>query len=86
MAKHSIYVPLLALTTLRMGQEIPEQEISNRMRHLEINLTITDSNTLTFSLNIPIFNRYQTSTNVQVNRIGVLNSELDYKQTELKHN
>lgn len=36
-----------------------------------------------FSLSIPVFNRYQASRNVQVDRVGVLNSELDFKQTEL---
>lgn len=35
-----------------------------------------------FSLNIPIFNRFQTSRDVQVSRIGVLNADLDYKQAE----
>ena len=33
-----------------------------------------------FSLNIPIFNRWQTNTNIQVAKINILNSELDMKQ------
>ncbi len=33
-----------------------------------------------FSLNIPIFNRWQTNTNIQVARINMVNSELDARQ------
>lgn len=34
---------------------------------------------LNFSLNIPIFNRWRTNTNVQVAKVGVLNADLDYQ-------
>ncbi|MEP5610772.1 MAG: TolC family protein [Cyclobacteriaceae bacterium] len=34
-----------------------------------------------FSVNIPIFNQYQTSTNVQVAKVGFLNAELDRQAT-----
>lgn len=37
---------------------------------------------INFSLNIPIFTRYQVSRDVQVARVGVLNADLDYKQAE----
>ncbi len=33
-----------------------------------------------FTLNFPIFNRWQTNTNIQVAKINMLNSELDVKQ------
>ena len=33
-----------------------------------------------FSLNIPIFNRFQTSRDVQMAKVGVLNADLDYQQ------
>lgn len=33
-----------------------------------------------FTLNIPIFNRWQTNTNIQVAKINMVNSELDVKQ------
>ncbi len=33
-----------------------------------------------FSLNLPIFNRWRTNTNVQVSKVGVLNADLDYQQ------
>ena len=34
---------------------------------------------INFQLNIPIFNRWQTNTNVQNARVGVLNADLDYQ-------
>lgn len=34
-----------------------------------------------FSLNIPIFSQYRTSTNIQVAKVGFLNAELDRQQT-----
>ena len=37
---------------------------------------------LNFSLNIPILNRFQTSRDVQVNKIGVLNADLDYENSK----
>ena len=33
-----------------------------------------------FQLNIPIFNRWRTNTDVQVAKVGVLNADLDYQQ------
>ena len=37
---------------------------------------------INFTLNIPIFNNYQSSTNAQVARINVLNADLNYIQAE----
>ncbi len=37
---------------------------------------------INFSLNIPIFNRFQTKRDIQVNKIGYLNADLDYQQAE----
>jgi outer membrane protein len=37
---------------------------------------------INFSLSIPIFNRYQASRDVQLSKIGVLNSDLAYKEAE----
>ncbi|WP_462252178.1 TolC family protein [Ekhidna sp.] len=34
---------------------------------------------LNFTLNIPIFNRWRTNTNVQTAKVGVLNADLDYQ-------
>jgi len=35
---------------------------------------------INFSLNIPVFNRWRTNTDVQVAKVGVLNADLDYQQ------
>lgn len=37
---------------------------------------------LNFQLDIPIFNRFQASRTVQVNRVGVLNADLAYQEAE----
>lgn len=38
---------------------------------------------INFSLNVPIFNQFRASRNVQVSKIGLVNAELDYSQQEL---